>query len=944
MGELNSIKPRLSPQEVPQFSQYAARSLNAMALQCGSTPQDLIERFEKQPVTRDSMRSHLEKIDAPEMLDIVMRQLRREVMTALIVRDLSARADFQEVVSTVTALAEEAVSAAVRVHSRKLAQRFGVPMGVSGAPQDLLVVGMGKLGGEELNVSSDIDLVFVYDEGGETQAVGEFSSARRQVTNHEFFDRLARRVIASINEIDGTGFVFRVDMRLRPFGDSGPLVISSAMLEEYLYSEGRDWERFAWLKGRVVNRAVFMQEDDFSQAVRNLESLVRPFVFRKYVDFSAISALARIHEMIRAETTRREAGRDTGINVKLGSGGIREIEFICQTFQIIRAGREPQLRLKSTLSALSVLEKLGVMNAEQVKRLSDAYVFLRNLEHAIQYVDDQQTHRLPPDEKAREQIAVLLGLSSSQMVEKLMQIREYVAQVFDGIFQVGEEENQEDDWPEGWSVGFERAKEALANDLEKMGYGEARHCADRVLELMGSKFLAAQTESARTRMAQLVKRISEMCIKLASDDKGVAPEVIFTRFITLLEVIAGRSTYVSLLIQYPKVCEKVALVLKTSAWAADYLTAHPIVLDELVDERVSELDNFSPVDWSGWQDDLWEKLREVEGDQETQMNLLRDAHHAAVFKLLMADLEGRFTVERLADQLSALADAVLEMVITLAWQTIASRHCDVPKFAVVAYGKLGGKELSYASDLDLIYLYDDPSPEASKNYTRLVRRMMSWLTVQTSSGILFDVDLRLRPNGENGLVVSSFEMFKRYQRNEDGTGAWPWEHQALTRARFCAGDRAIGQAFEKEREAILRLPRDKAKVFSDVSEMRARMLEGHPNPTPLFDVKHDRGGMVDVEFAVQAMVLAYSHEHPELVNNFGNILLLEMAARAGLIGEELAQRCVSIYRNYRHIQRKHRLELGDGPVRVDRFAQSENIATVMQLWKTVFGSEGPLRK
>ena len=460
---------------------------------------------------------------------------------------------------------------------------------------------------------------------------------------------------------------------------------------------------------------------------------------------------------------------------------------------------------------------------------------------------------------------------------------------------------------------------------------------------MASKFLAAQTESARVKMAQLVKRIAQLCVTMAEEDKGVAADVIFIRFLSLLEVIAGRSTYVSLLIQYPKVCEKVAVVLKTSAWAADYLTAHPIVLDELVDERVTELDNFSPVDWSAWQDDLWVKLREAEGDQETQMNLLRDAHHGAVFKLLMADLEGRFTVERLADQLSALADAVLEIVITLAWQTIASRHCEVPKFAVIAYGKLGGKELSYASDLDLIYLYDDPSPEASKNYTRLVRRMMSWLTVQTSSGILFDVDLRLRPNGENGLVVSSFEMFKRYQRNEDGTGAWPWEHQALTRARFCAGDREIGMAFEKEREAILRMPRDKEKVFADVSEMRGRMLQGHPNPTKLFDVKHDRGGMVDVEFAVQALVLAYSQQYPELVNNFGNILLLEMAARVGLIDESLAQQCVSFYRNHRHIQRKHRLEFGSGPVRVDREEQKESIDAVLKLWTKVFGSEGPQR-
>jgi glutamate-ammonia-ligase adenylyltransferase len=383
--------------------------------------------------------------------------------------------------------------------------------------------------------------------------------------------------------------------------------------------------------------------------------------------------------------------------------------------------------------------------------------------------------------------------------------------------------------------------------------------------------------------------------------------------------------------------------LATSAWAAEFLTRHPIILDELVDERSIVIDNDTVVDWSGWKDDVWKALQAVDGDQESQMNIIRDSHHGAVFRLLVADLEGRLTVERLADQLSALADAVIEIVITLAWQTIGSRHRDVPKFAVVAYGKLGGKELGYSSDLDLIYLFDDEDMSASKNYTRLVRRMMSWLTVQTSSGILFDVDLRLRPNGENGLVVSSLDMFKRYQRNEDGTGAWPWEHQALTRARFCAGDREIGEAFERERAEILCLPRIKEEVFTNVVDMRQKMLEGHGNPTCLFDLKHDRGGMVDVEFAVQALVLAYSHEHPELINNFGNIRLLSMAADAGLIEPAVAERAAAAYRRYRAIQRTIRLERGDIPARVDFAMVADEIAAVKALWVAIFGDEGPQR-
>lgn len=936
---------RLSIQELPQYSFFVKRALmSAKPLASEEERLQWLADLAAEPYTLEKMKSYLQGTDDTEKLAERLRLLRREVLLTLVARDVTGLAQYQEVVRTMTDLAQLAVSQTVRAHALALSERFGIPTSDSGVPQDFLVVGMGKLGGEELNVSSDIDLVFVYDEQGRCRPSERCPNPRRELSNAEFFERLSKKVITALSDISGAGFVFRVDMRLRPNGDSGPIVISNDMLEEYLYVQGREWERFAWLKGRVVNEPVFTDRQTFEQQVKNLYDVVRPFVFRRYVDFNAISALSNLHKLIRAETQRREAGKDLGINVKLGRGGIREIEFITQTFQIIRAGREPQLRVRGTLEALPILEKLGVLKTEQVTHLKDAYIFLRNLEHAIQYVDDQQTHRLPSDKEGQDRIAAMLGLKREEMIERLMLIREYVASVFNGIFQVEEKTEEDDDWPQGWTIGFAQAHDALGAQLSQMGYENGAHCAERVLGLMGSKFLTVQTEAARARMAQLVKRVCQLSLKLAADDKSVAADVIFTRFIALLEVIAGRSTYVSLLVQYPQVCEKVAVVLKTSAWAADYLTMHPIVLDELLDERISELDNFSPVDWSGWQDDLWVKLREAEGDQETQMNLLRDAHHGAVFKLLMADLEGRFTVERLADQLSALADAVLEVVITLAWQTIASRHCDVPKFAVIAYGKLGGKELSYASDLDLIYLYDDPSAEASKNYTRLVRRMMSWLTVQTSSGILFDVDLRLRPNGENGLVVSSLEMFKRYQRNEDGTGAWPWEHQALTRARFCAGDREIGMAFEQEREAILRLPRDKEQVFKDVSDMRERMLEGHPNPTELFDVKHDRGGMVDVEFAVQAMVLAYSHKHPELVNNFGNILLLEMAARAGLISEDLAQKCVAIYRNYRFIQRKHRLEFGSGAVRVDRASQQENIDAVLELWKSVFGSYGPQRK
>lgn len=934
---------RILINQVSEHSFFVKRSLmGAKPLADEAEREAWLAQLASVPYTRDRMEAFLGEPDL-ETIDDCLRFLRREVMLTLIARDTTGAADYAEVVETMSDLAEVALQKVIAVHARQLARRHGVPMSPLGVPQDLMVVGMGKLGGRELNVSSDIDLIFVFDEQGQCQATDEFPSPRKPISNFEFFEKLAKKIIPALSDLSGAGFVFRVDMRLRPNGDSGPIVISSDMLEEYLYVQGREWERFAWLKGRVVSSPVFASDTQYETQKKNLASIVRPFVFRKYVDFNAISALSDLHKLIRAETVRREAGRDRGINVKLGRGGIREIEFITQTFQVIRGGRDPQLRGKKTLDMLPLLAQVGAIKEEQAERLCEHYIFLRNLEHAIQYVDDQQTHRLPNTEEQRAPIAAMMGMGINEMVEKLEAVRDYVAETFDSIFQVQADEAEEDDWPQGWLQGFDSAFDPLVAIFTEKGFTEPQQAVHRVMALMSSKMLAAQSASARSKMAQLVKRIFELATTHDDQIVGVGADQVFLRFLNLLDVIAGRSTYVSLLCQYPAVTERVARFLATSAWAAEFLTRHPIILDELVDERSIVIDNDTVVDWSGWKDDVWKALQAADGDQESQMNIIRDSHHGAVFRLLVADLEGRLTVERLADQLSALADAVIEIVITLAWKTIGSRHRDVPKFAVVAYGKLGGKELGYSSDLDLIYLFDDEDMSASKNYTRLVRRMMSWLTVQTSSGILFDVDLRLRPNGENGLVVSSLDMFKRYQRNEDGTGAWPWEHQALTRARFCAGDREIGEAFERERAEILCLPRIKEEVFTNVVDMRQKMLEGHGNPTRLFDLKHDRGGMVDVEFSVQALVLAYSHEHPELINNFGNIRLLSMAADAGLIEPAVAERAAAAYRRYRAIQRTIRLERGDIPTRVDFAMVADEIAAVKALWVAIFGDEGPQR-
>jgi glutamate-ammonia-ligase adenylyltransferase len=869
-----------------------------------------------------------------------LRRVRQRLLPGLVVRDAAQVAPLTEIVGAMTAFAELAVQRLTAAIAADLAQRHGVPLSSQGVPQDLLVVAMGKGGGVELNVSSDLDLIFVYDEDGETGAFGAIEPERSALSHQEFFERLGKRLIAALSEVTSDGFVFRVDMRLRPNGDSGPLVVSTAMLEEYLLKQGREWERFAWLKGRVISAPCWASAAQFQAQCRSLDDVVRPFVYRKYLDYNAIAALRQLHALIRAETGRKSARRAGGHeshadNVKLGRGGIREIEFTAQTFQVIRGGREPRLRSRSTLATLQQLAELHVLTPDVAQRLTEAYVFLRRLEHALQYVDDAQTHVLPQAVDDRARVAALLGCSVETMLARFESEREFVASNFDAIFA---------ERLPGPAAG-EPVAEPLtpARVQERLTAGEFRDLqasAARVNGLLGSRRVLGASEPARAGIERLLLQTID-AIGRASHRTGashdVGPDEVLGRFIGLLEVIAGRSTYVALLDRYAHAFERVLRLLAASRWAADYLQRHPILLDELLDTRLLEREP----DWIAWQCDIEAQLLALDGagddTVERRMNLLRDAHHAQVFRLLLADLEGRLTVERLADHLSALADGVLALTLSCAWASLARRHREHPKLTVIAYGKLGGKELGYASDLDLIFLYDDDHPDAAEVYSLLVRRLVNWLTAQTPSGVLFDIDLRLRPNGNAGLMVSSFDAFERYQRNDDGLGAWTWEHQALTRARACAGDAALGARFEQLRNEILARPRDLAKLREDVLAMRQKMHDGHPNRSALFDLKHDSGGMVDVEFIVQTLVLGHAHVHARLLGNLGNIALLKIAGDLGLVPAALAARVADAYRHMRAVQ--HRLRLnGAAYARVESAEIADDAQAVKTLWATVFDS------
>ncbi|MBS1230230.1 MAG: (Glutamate--ammonia-ligase) adenylyltransferase [Proteobacteria bacterium] len=840
-----------------------------------------------------------------------LRRLRQRVMAALIVRDLARQTSLAEVVETMTQLADVTTNFALDFVHRELAAQFGEALDHQGRPQRMLVVGMGKLGGRELNVSSDVDYIFIYPEDGETSGLG---GGGRQIEAYEFFTRLGKRLIAALGEITGDGQVFRVDMRLRPNGDSGPLVCSLTSLENYLITQGREWERYAWIKARVMNEG-----DNLQPQWRDaLEKISRPFIFRKYLDFGAINAMRDLHAQIRREVARK----DMAEHIKLGPGGIREIEFMAQVFQLIRGGRDPALQIHPTLKVLPLLVARRLLPEDSERELVDAYEFLRTLEHRLQYVNDAQTHTLPDGDDERRLIARSMGFADWPSFYAVLDgHRQRVARHFGEIFSD----------PEAGThalagLWFEQIDHDDAIEtLGEIGFRQPQAMLERLASFRKSAKYLQLPAPNRERLDALGPRL----IDAAAATK--TPDATWQRGLDFFETISRRGAYLALLQQYPQTLSKVAEIIGSSSWAANYLTRHPILLDEVLDPRLYEI----ATDWANFSDELAQRLAEHEGDTEREMDVLREAHHAQVFRLLAQDIAGLQTVERLADHLTELADIVVRTTLALCWSKLRDRHPHPerpPKFAVIAYGKLGGKELAYGSDLDLVFLHDDPEPDVGALYARLGQRMSTWMSSRTSAGMLFDTDLRLRPNGDSGMLVSTLEAFHEYQL----TKAWAWEHQALTRARFCAGDPELGQRFEAIRVEILRQPRDLAKLREDVLVMRQRMLDNHAsNSDEFFDLKQDPGGLVDVEFIVQYLVLGHAHAHEHLCANLGNIALLRIAAELGLIPPQLADPVRETYREFRRLQHAMRLD-GISSSRVERDAYRRRIDAVKALWQFVF--------
>src|SRR5579864_891577 len=920
------------------WSQYAARVLAGRPELASH-----VAALAAAPVTRERIDARLDELsnalraasDAPlteEALKKALRRLRTEVFCAVMERDLTREADVAEVTGAMTDLAEATIQRSLAVLSADLEALYGEPRGPEGERLALGVVGMGKLGGRELNVSSDIDLIFVYEDDGET-AGGQ----RSPIATQDFFTRLGKRLIAALAEVTADGYVFRVDMRLRPNGDSGPLVGSLGMLEEYFNVQGREWERYAWIKGRLVSEG---DSEAAQRLSKQLDAIVTPFVYRRYLDFGVISAIRALHLQIRQEAQRRASMRpDKADDIKLGRGGIREIEFSAQVFQLIRGGQDAGFRVRPTLPVLRHAAAQGLIAPSVCADLSQAYRFLRELEHRLQYRNDAQTHAMPVDAGERDQLAHTMGFDGyAALMAVLNGHRERVELQFDQIFAdkvngrdgCGAPEDGAAVWVWSSALDDESADEALRSRLVELGIAEPAELLDRLRAVWRSSRYTGLGERSRQRFDIVAQRALEAARTLEPTERRADT---IARFFDLLEAVSRRGVYLALLTEYPVALHRVLSVLGGSRWAAGYLIRHPQLLDELLDDEAIA----SPFDWPEFKRTLGARIAAADG-VEQQMDLLRHAHQAEVFRILLIDLAGRLSVEQVSDRLSELADAVLDVTLEAVWKQLAKRHREVPRFAVIAYGKLGGKELGYASDLDLIFLYDDPDDAAADVYATFTRRLITWLTMATGAGTLFDVDLRLRPNGESGLLVTDLDAFRRYQLREGDAAntAWVWEHQALSRARYCAGDAEIGAQFEAIRTQVLTTPREAAPLAKEIVEMRERVEAGHPNRTELFDLKHDRGGMVDIEFTVQYWVLLHAARDPELIRNTGNIALLREVSRFGLMSEEEAETVGAAYRTYRKLQHKLRLD-GMEKARVERERVAAERAAVLRLWKRVFG-------
>ena len=843
---------------------------------------------------------------------MLLRQLRQKIMVQIALKDLLGLVDLSQTLVALSALADYCIQQAAIIAYRQLRERYGEPVNTAGEPQSLIILAMGKLGGQELNYSSDIDLVFAYPQHGQTRSQQDVP-AQRSIDNQAFFTQQAQLIIKLLHETTADGFVFRVDTRLRPFGDSGALVVSFDFIESYYQNQGRDWERYAFIKARPVSGA--------AKHIAELDAILKPFVYRRYLDYGAFQALREMKALI----TQQVASKGLKDNIKLGPGGIREIEFIVQTFQLIRGGQESALQRRELKPVLNYLGQRGLLEPELAAQLYDAYRFLRDVENRLQMVADQQTHQLPKDRLEQERLAYAMDCADyTAFSTALAEARSVVSHAFDGIF-FGESQNTitQTGNPQWLDILQGRlAVEEIWQELAALGFTDNQQLAQAVSKFSRHHSVRHMSQIARQRLTQLLPNILPL---IASSEN---PERTLDRVLTVLLSIVQRSVYIALLLEYPMASKQLVALCAASPWVTDLLAQQPILLDSLWDDRLlHDLPTRAEL-----AQQLSNAIALVDNaDPEQQLNVLRHFKQEQVLRVAAIDVRGDLPLMRVSDQLTWLGEAILLQVHGMASQTMLDSYglpycrsenhgqADIeltPELAVIAYGKLGGIELGYGSDLDLVFLHNsqgqqqytqgDRRVENQLFFTRLAQRLMHLLSTQTLSGVLYEIDTRLRPDGIAGPMVSSLKRFADYQQQH----AWTWEHQALVRARIVVGGTAITTAFNKIRHDILTQQRDRQRLRNDVCDMRMRMQQKlDKGKGKQFDLKQSRGGIADIEFIVQYGVLAWAHDYSELTKFTDNIRILEQFGVLGLLEQTQAEQLMEAYRQLRAIAHQRALQM-----------------------------------
>lgn len=850
-----------------------------------------------------------------------LRALREFEMARIAVRDLVGLAALDTTLHDLSRLADACIGVALDQAWQGLVRRYGVPRDGAGEAVRPLVLGMGKLGGGELNFSSDVDLIFLHGAAGETEG-GE----QPGVANELFFARLGQSVQRLLSEQTEHGFVFRVDTLLRPFGSAGPVSIAIDAALRYYREHGREWERYAMIKARPV-------AGDLA-AGRALIMALQPFVYRRYLDFGAILSLRQLKKLIEEDVARRGAADD----IKLGRGGIRELEFVVQAFQMVRGGQEPRLRDPRLRRVLAVLGDIGLMTADEVATLDEAYVFLRRLENAIQIYDDQQTHALPVSDAPRAALCAALGFPDWPSLHQAWLIRrERVHEAFRKVFARPEATSQPVA-PARWSSTRPEAVPAAF----AAGFGsEAAAITERLAAMSRSRLAGTLSPASAARLSALLPRLLERCA--AEPDPDTAAD----RVLKVIQAVLGRSTYLALLEESDIARAQLVRLCAASPWISQQIAATPAVLDELLDPDSL----YAPPVKAGMQAELARRLSDIPlSDVEAGMDALRRYRHETTLRIAAADVTGRLPLVQVSDRLTWLAETVVESALQRAavelevTHGVALRSTGEPAgFAAIAYGKLGGIELGYGSDLDLVFIHDGDAPEreslggqrpiaSAALLTRLGQRLIHWLTTLTPAGRAYEVDVELRPSGRSGLPVIGFRGFEDYQRQH----AWTWEHQALTRARAVAGSIPLGERFAVLRREVMALPRDPQKLRSEVQQMRARMRQSLDKSNPeAWDVKQGRGGLIDIEFITQFLMLREAHAHPQVSLWTDNWRQLDALADAGVLPSADRDGLLAIYRAYRAYAHQRSLQNLSPQARPDEFAQPR--AEVERLWEAWIG-------